>query len=84
MKVYKITEEKLKELLYDHYVLGCLEANGVDNWLGYMDNKIRYINAAFGIYNEDDDNWNEDVDFEDIVEIDLTEYEEIEEEEKVC
>lgn len=75
MKYYKISEERLKELLYAYYELGCLEANGVDNWLGYMDNKTRYVNAALGTYNEDD--WDEDADFSDIVEIDLTEYEEI-------
>lgn len=75
MKYYKISEERLKELLYAYYELGCLEANGVDNWLGYMDNKTRYVNAALGIYDEDD--WDEDADFSDIVEIDLTEYEEI-------
>jgi len=81
MKVYKITEEKLKELLYDHYVLSCLYEAGVDNWLYYMENRTDFINSALGRKQED---WDEDVDFEDIVEIDLTEYEEIEEEEKVC
>ena len=77
MKKYIIEEEKLKELLYDHYVLDCLYTNGVDNWIGYMDNRTKYINAALGFYNEED--WDEDADFTDIVNIDLTEYEEIRE-----
>lgn len=75
MKYYKISEERLKELLYAYYKLDCLEVNGVDNWLGYMYNKIQYVNEALGIY--DEDNWNEDAELSDIVEIDLTEYEEI-------
>lgn len=75
MKYYKISEKRLKELLYAYYRLDCLEVNGVDNWLGYMDNKIGYINEAFGTYNEDD--WDEDIDFSDMVEKDLAEYEEI-------
>ena len=53
MKYYKISEERLKKLLYADYRLDCLEVNGVDNWPGYMDNKISYINEAFGIYDED-------------------------------
>ena len=77
MKQYIIDEERLKELLYDHYVLDCLYRNGVDNWIGYMDNRERYINSALGRKNPED--WDEDADFEDIVEIDLTEYEEIKE-----
>lgn len=75
MKYYKISEKRLKELLYAYYRLDCLEINGVDNWPGYMDNKIGYINEAFGTYDEDD--WDEDIDFSDMVEKDLTEYEEI-------
>ena len=72
MKKYIIDEEKLKELLYDHYELDCLYCNGVDNWIGYMDNKTRYINSAFGKTNSED--WDEDADFIDIVNVDLTEY----------
>lgn len=74
MKYYKISEEELKELLYDHYVLDCLYEAGVDNWLYYMDNRIDFINLALGRNQED---WNENLDFSDIVERDLTEYEEI-------
>lgn len=75
MKYYKISEERLKELLYTYYKLDCLEINGVDNWPGYMDNKIQYVNEALGVYNEDD--WDEDADLSDMVEKDLAEYEEI-------
>ena len=69
MKYYKISEERLKELLYAYYKLDCLELYGVDNWLGYTDNKTRYINIALRRY--DKDNWDEDLDFSDLVEIDL-------------
>lgn len=73
-KYYKISEEKLKELLYDHYVLNCLYDCGVDNWDWYMANRTEFINHALGRTNRED--WDENVDFEDIVEIDLTEYKE--------
>lgn len=74
MKQYIINEDRLKELLYDHYVLNCLYEAGVDNWFYYMENRTDYINSALGRNQED---WDEDADFEDIVEIDLTEYEEV-------
>ena len=70
MKEYIISEEKLKELLYNNEVLNCLYAGGVDNWQWYMENKHDYIASFF----EDDDT---DNDFEDIVEVLLTEYKEI-------
>ena len=82
MKTYKITEERLKELLHDHYVLNCLYDSGVDNWNWYMANRTEFINYALGRANRED--WDEDADFEDIVMIDLTEYEEIEKEEEIC
>ena len=69
-KYYKISEEKLKELLYNNEVLNCLYAGGVDNWQWYMENKREYIESFF-------ENPTEDCDFEDIVEVELTEYEEI-------
>ena len=75
MNFYSISENELKDLLYEHYVLGCLEEAGVDNWFGYMENREEYINSRLGI--EDPDNWNEEVDFEDLVEIDLTKYKKI-------
>ena len=69
-KFYKISEEKLKALLYNNEVLNCLYAGGVDNWQWYMENKHDYLADFF----EDECT---DCDFEDIVEIELTEYEEI-------
>ena len=70
MKEYIIKEEELKMLLYDREMLNCLLAGGVDNWQWYMENKHDYIASFF----EDDDT---DNDFEDIVEVLLTEYKEI-------
>lgn len=75
MKYYKIDEETLKGLLYDHYELSCLYCNGVDNWIGYMDNKERYINQALGKQNPDE--YDENLDFSDIVNKAITKYEEI-------
>lgn len=72
MKYYKINEEDLKGLLYDHYVLACLYKAGVDNWLYYMDNRTDYINSK--LKNKE---YDEDADFEDIVNMSLTKYEEI-------
>lgn len=48
-KYYKIGETELKDLLYAWFKLDCLECNGVDNWLGYMDNVTEYIADDFNI-----------------------------------
>ena len=76
MKKYIIDEEELKELLYDHYVLNCLYEYGVDNWFGYMENRTEYINSMLGKKPYQDD-WDEDADFIDIVEINLPKYKEL-------
>jgi hypothetical protein len=60
---YIIDKERLRELLYDHYVLNCLYAAGIDNWDGFMINRTEYINNALGEYNLEN--------------FDLTEYEEL-------
>lgn len=75
MKQYIISEERLRELLYDHYILDCLYEAGIDNWNGFMINKTEYINNALGEYNLE--NFDKNCDFDDIVNIDLTEYKEL-------
>ena len=75
MKYYKIDEETLKGFLYDHYVLSCLYEAGVDNWLYYMDNRTDFINQVLGKQNSDE--YDEDLDFPDIVNKIITKYEEI-------
>lgn len=43
MNYFIVSEDKLRELLYATYKLDMLECNGVDNWIGYMDNYAEYI-----------------------------------------
>jgi hypothetical protein len=75
MKYYKIDEETLKGLLYDHYVLSCLYEAGVDNWLYYMDNRTDFINQVLDKQNPDE--YDENLDFSDIVDKAIIKYEEI-------
>ena len=68
MRYCKINKENVKKLLSIYYELDYLEANGINNWLSYIDSRIRYINEVLKKRGED---------FSGLVEIDLTEYEEI-------
>lgn len=43
MKYYKLSEYTLRDLLIDKCTLAMLEANGVDNWIGYFDNHDRFV-----------------------------------------
>lgn len=52
MKYYKISEEDLLDLLYYSAKLQCLEDNGVDNWLGYMDNETDFVADILGVSDE--------------------------------
>ena len=42
-KVYLITEETLRGLLYDSHKLTILERDGVDNWSWYMEGRTQYL-----------------------------------------
>ena len=46
---YKIGADDLRDLLYSAAKLQCLEENGVDNWLGYMDNRESFIASTLNI-----------------------------------
>lgn len=67
MKYYKVPENQLIELISDSIQLSTLEADGVDNWEGYMINKEDLITEVYG----------EDIDFEEAAIRDLKFYEEI-------
>ena len=67
MRYCKINKENIKKLLSIYYELDYLEANGIDNWLNYTDNRTRYINEILKKRGED---------FSGLVEIDLTKYKE--------
>ena len=49
---YLIDSDKLRELLYCAAMLECLESNGVDNWIGYMDNRESFISSYLGVSEE--------------------------------
>jgi hypothetical protein len=67
MKYYKVPESHLIELISDSIKLSILEADGVDNWIGYMESRKELITEAYG----------EDIDFKEAAIRDLKFYEEI-------
>ena len=53
MKTYfKIDADTLRDLLIDSAYYHCLEANGVDNWIGYLDNRESFIADILNISEE--------------------------------
>ena len=69
----KISKTELKNLLYANEKLSILENNGVDNWIGYMDNYQTYLSNALGVSLEyiDDNN----IQLEDLIEQEIKTYE---------
>lgn len=68
-----IQKEELKRLLTESHILNCLERDGVDNWIGYMEGRDDYISsylAASGIITTNED----DIDFDDLAEIEIKDY----------
>lgn len=68
----KISKTELKNLLYANEKLSILENNGVDNWIGYMDNCSEYLADAMGVsleYIEEND-----IDIKDLVEQEINTY----------
>lgn len=68
MKYYKISEDKLRELLEDSLVLSMLNWDGVDDWGGYGTSRHELIKE----YIPDAD---EDTNFSDVATLLLKEYE---------
>ena len=75
MRYFKIDEERLLELLENEARLQCLENDGVDNWMWYMEGRKRFIADALCISEEEVEE--RDLDFKDRAKIDLTEFKEI-------
>ena len=47
--IYLITEKRLLELLTSELALACLESDGVDNWLWYMEGKSNFLAYALNL-----------------------------------
>ena len=71
-KHYIVPEERLLELLETEAEMECLAQAGVDNWWGFMDNRIEYIASALGISEEEVEE--RDLEFADVAEAALTEF----------
>lgn len=67
MKYYKVPENHLIELISDSIKLSILEADGVDNWEGYMASRKEIITECYG----------EDLSFKEAAIRDLKFYEEV-------
>ena len=75
MRYFKIDEERLLELLENEARLQCLENDGVDNWMWYMEGRKRFIADALCISEEEVEERN--LDFKDLAKLDLTDFKEI-------
>lgn len=72
---YIVSKERLLELLKAENELNVLERDGVDNWTWYMEGRRQYLKEGAEMYGVNIDD-NEDFDFEDLVELDLQNFEE--------
>lgn len=75
MKYYQISENDLLALLTIRNEYQCLDAEGVDNWEWYMENKNQFISEALNIPIEKVEE--EDLDFSDVAEVELKSFKEI-------
>lgn len=76
MKYFKVSEAKLRDCLLAVAKLDCLERDGVDNWSWYMEGRTRFIAECLGkTIEEVTEN---DLDFEDVVDLDIQSFQEIE------
>lgn len=75
MKYYQISENDLLALLTIRNEYQCLDAEGVDNWEWYMENKKQFISEALNIPIEKVEE--EDLDFSDVAEVELKSFKEI-------
>lgn len=76
MKYFKISEAELRDYLLAVNQLACLERDGVDNWSWYMEGRMEFIAECLGkTVEEVKEN---DLDFEDVVDLDIQSFQEIE------
>lgn len=75
MKYFKISEAELRDCLLAVNKLACLELDGVDNWSWYMESRKAFIAECLGkTVEEVKEN---DLDFEDVVDLDIKNFKEI-------
>lgn len=77
MKYYKINENTLLNFLENTLKLNCLYDNGVDNWLGYMDNEEGFI--ADALETTEEEVREKDLNFQDVAKKYIKTYELLEE-----
>ena len=76
MKYFKVFEADLRDYLLAVNKLACLERDGVDNWSWYMEGRTEFIAECLGkTVEEVREN---DLDFEDVVDLDIQSFQEIE------
>lgn len=75
MKYYKISEEKLLDLIESSLELEYLETEGVDNWEWYGEGRDRFIAECLGI--TDFQVWDQDLTISDIAKKEIKNYEEV-------
>ena len=73
-KSYIVPEERLLELLEAENTLRCLEWDGVDNWIWYMESRRRYIADALCI--SEDKVREENLDFIYVAKAELNDFQE--------
>lgn len=70
---YIVSESELIELLTAYHYANCLDADGVDNWVWYMEGKKDYLKE----FEELEDADTEDLSFEDLAKRQLKNYKKI-------
>ena len=74
MKTYfKIDVDTLRDLLIDSAYYHCLEANGVDNWIGYLDNRESFIADTLNV--SEDEVHKKDLQLSDIADKQMQDFE---------
>ena len=71
-KMVQISEDELRQLLYDSLFLEMLEQAGVDNWIGYGANRREYIADLLGV--SEAEVYDRDLDILDIVDKEIKKY----------
>ena len=74
MKTYfKIDADTLRDLLIESAYYHCLEANGVDNWIGYLDNRESFIADTLNV--SEDEVHKKDLQLSDIADKQMQDFE---------
>lgn len=71
-KMVQISEDELRRLLYDSLFLEMLEQEGVDNWIGYGENRTEYVANLLGV--SEAEAYDKDLDIMDYVDKEIKKY----------